>query len=123
MPKNKSLPNVATASPNGTKHDDDLKAISPKTSRNDSGQDIPQDTKQKNGVPARAVEHYPPGKSYCTSIDEVPVTSERKPYHPKAKAELQDAGTARATVAASTESPNGTLEGNWAAKHQHQTVR
>lgn len=64
----------------------------------------------------------PPGKPYKTSIKEFPVTVERKPYVPSEGGELIDAGTARATVAATQEKPNGTTEHQWAEKHQHQTV-
>ncbi len=69
-----------------------------------------------------AVADFPKEKPYSVAIKEVPVTEERKPYVPGRDDRLVDAGTARATVAASKESPNGTLERNWAQEHQHQTV-
>ena len=64
----------------------------------------------------------PPDKPYKVAIKEFPVTVERKPYVPSEDDPLVDAGTARATIAASKERPNGTTEHGWAAKHQHQTV-
>ena len=69
------------------------------------------------------ISDFPPGKQYNIAISEVPVTVERLPYHPKEGDRLQDPGTARANIAASNESPNGTLQDNWAEKHKHQTVR
>lgn len=51
------------------------------------------------------------------------MTVEHKPYTPKHGEQLINAGTARATLAVSTESPNGTTEDGYAAKHQHQTVQ
>jgi peroxygenase len=65
----------------------------------------------------------PIDKPYCNSISEAPITEQRKSYVPSPNDILIDAGTPRATLAASKESPNGTVEGDWAAKHQHQTVR
>jgi len=61
-------------------------------------------------------------KPYKVAISEVPITEKRKPYVPGPEAELIDAGTARATLAASQENPEGTKKDNWAARHQHQTV-
>ncbi|TID27543.1 Caleosin domain-containing protein [Venturia nashicola] len=55
-------------------------------------------------------------------IPEAPVTVKRKSYIPGPNDLLTDAGAPRATIAASKESPNGTVEGGWAANHQHQTV-
>lgn len=69
------------------------------------------------------IENEPIDKPYCYSISKTPITVERKPYVPGPNDILIDAGTPRATLAASKESPNGTVEGDWAAKHQHQTVR
>lgn len=61
--------------------------------------------------------------AFKTSIAEQPVTEERKPYlaSPSDTA-LHHAGTARATLAASHEAPDGTTEHDWASSHQHQTV-
>ncbi|TKA72184.1 hypothetical protein B0A49_02891 [Cryomyces minteri] len=70
----------------------------------------------------KAIDQYPHGKPYSTSIVEVPITCERKPYIPQEHDALIDAGTARATIAPSKESPNGTTEGDWAKNHSHQTV-
>ena len=60
--------------------------------------------------------------SYATAIKEQPVTEQRKPYTPAYGDNLIDAGTARANIAASRESPNGTMEDDYAKTHQHQTV-
>jgi len=60
--------------------------------------------------------------SFKTYIHESPVTEERKPYVTPPNSYLKNAGTARATIAASREKPNGTTEDRWAATHQHQTV-
>lgn len=68
------------------------------------------------------ISDFPPGKQYNIAISEVPVTAERLPYYPKEGDRLQDAGTARANLAVSNESPNGTSQENWAENHQHQTV-
>lgn len=64
-----------------------------------------------------------PRKPYITAIKQQPITVSHKPYTPKPFDRLHDAGTARATVAVSNESPNGTTEDGYALKHQHQTVR
>ena len=48
------------------------------------------------------------------------MTEQRKPYLPCVNTVLQNAGTARATLAASKERPNGTT--NYAAGRQEQTV-
>ena len=64
----------------------------------------------------------PPQAPFKTNIKEQPVTQERKPYAPQKGDRLINAGTARATIAASQESPNGTTKGNYARDHQHQTV-
>jgi peroxygenase len=68
------------------------------------------------------ISDFPPGKQYNIAISEVPVTVERLPYYPKEGDRLQDPGTARANIAASNESPNGTSQDNWAENHKHQTV-
>ena len=62
-------------------------------------------------------------RPFKTSIPQQPVTEERIPYLPPPSSVLTNAGTARATLAASREKPNGTTENNYAANHQHQTVR
>lgn len=69
------------------------------------------------------ISNFPPGKQYSIAIREVPVTVERLPYYPKEGDRLQDPGTARVNIAVSNESPNGTLQDNWAEEHKHQTVR
>ena len=58
--------------------------------------------------------------SIKTYIIEQPVTIQRLPYVPSDGDLLVDAGTARATIAASKESPNGTP--GYAEKHQNKTV-
>ncbi|MCJ1381116.1 hypothetical protein MMC17_004225 [Xylographa soralifera] len=60
------------------------------------------------------------GTPIKTFIIEQPVTIQRLPYVPKDGDLLVDAGTARATIAASKESPNGTP--GYAEKHQNKTV-
>ncbi|KAF2134792.1 Caleosin-domain-containing protein [Dothidotthia symphoricarpi CBS 119687] len=57
-----------------------------------------------------------------SSIREVPVTQERKPFLSPKDSELQNAGTARANLAPSSETPSGTTSRGWATKHAHQTV-
>lgn len=69
------------------------------------------------------IENEPVDKPYCNSIAEAPITEQRKSFVPSSQDILVDPGTPRATLAASKESPNGTIEGDWAAKHQNQTVR
>ena len=59
---------------------------------------------------------------FKTAIAEQPVTEERKPFLPPLKSILQNAGTARATLAASREKPNGTTGNGYADTHQNQTV-
>ncbi|KAL8761291.1 MAG: hypothetical protein Q9184_002586 [Pyrenodesmia sp. 2 TL-2023] len=63
-----------------------------------------------------------PRQQYLTSINQQPITVEHKPCVPKSRDELIDAGTARATLAVSNESPNGTVDDDYAAKNQHLTV-
>lgn len=58
-----------------------------------------------------------------TSIPEVPVTTERKPFVQAADDErLPHAGTARANIAATHDKPYGTTKDGWAAGHRDQTV-
>ncbi|CAJ2504403.1 Uu.00g117970.m01.CDS01 [Anthostomella pinea] len=58
-----------------------------------------------------------------TSIRQVKVTGERKPFVPLDDGErLPDAGAARANIAASYDKPHGTTEHGWAEKHQGKTV-
>ncbi|EGY20893.1 caleosin domain-containing protein [Verticillium dahliae VdLs.17] len=58
-----------------------------------------------------------------TSIDEVPVTVERKPFiQPEENQRLLHAGTARANLAPTYDQPKGTTDNNWAMDHRHQTV-
>ncbi|KAF1915780.1 Caleosin related protein-domain-containing protein [Ampelomyces quisqualis] len=59
---------------------------------------------------------------FATSIAQEPCTISRKPYIPSKNSKLVHPGTARANLAASEESPHGTLTNNWAATHAHQTV-
>ena len=63
-----------------------------------------------------------PQEPLKTTIIEQPITQLRKPYVPQDGDHLIKAGVARATIAASKESPEGTVEGNYAKDHQHQTV-
>lgn len=75
---------------------------------------------------SNVIEHSINGNSaqepFKTNIQEQPVTQERKPFAPQKGDRLANAGTPRATIAASEERPNGTTEGNYAKDHQHQTV-
>ncbi|KAL8722111.1 MAG: hypothetical protein Q9225_001355 [Loekoesia sp. 1 TL-2023] len=61
-------------------------------------------------------------KPYTTAIEQQPITLERQPYTPTPSDRLIDAGTARAVVAASNESPNGTTNDDYAAKNKHRTI-
>ncbi|KAH8627328.1 hypothetical protein IG631_17096 [Alternaria alternata] len=54
------------------------------------------------------------------SIPDVPITEQRKPFVNSESSKLQHTGTARANVAPSVESPDGTP--GWKEKHSHQTV-
>lgn len=91
-------------------------------SSNDPGQGSPEPHDAKSGEPLSAAQDTAPEDRCTISIDEVPVTTARKPYVSAHKTGLVNAGTARANVAASAESPDGTTEGDWAKKHAHQTV-
>ena len=61
-------------------------------------------------------------KPFKTAIAEQSVTKERKPFLPPPESVLQNAGTARATLAASREKPNGTTGNGYADTHRNQTV-
>lgn len=61
-------------------------------------------------------------KPWLTSIPEQPQTEQRKPFIGHKDERLSNAGTARAVIAASRESPNGTTEDDYAARHEQQTV-
>lgn len=71
---------------------------------------------------ARGMRDFPPDKPYRSALPDVPVTIERRPYYPKDGDLLVDPGTARVNIAASNEAPNGTLQDDWAANHEHETV-
>ena len=77
---------------------------------------------EADNIVGHLTDDVPPQAPFKTDIKEQPVTQERKPYAPQTGDRLTNAGTARATIAASQESPNGTTEGNYARDHQHQTV-
>jgi hypothetical protein len=127
LPKTKIPTHIKTESADGHHVEDreDNESLSPKSQSGgkDSGQAAPHAFNEKDQTQPILIQSYQTKKLYCTSIDEVPVTVERKVYVPNTEEDLKDAGTARAAVAASRESPFGTTEGNWAAEHQHQTVR
>ncbi|KAK8127800.1 hypothetical protein PG984_008908 [Apiospora sp. TS-2023a] len=58
-----------------------------------------------------------------SSIPEVPVTVERKPFsQPEDDERLPQAGVPRANIAASYEKPSGTTANGWAEGHKDQTV-
>ena len=61
-------------------------------------------------------------KPWLTSIPEQPITQQRKPFIKRKDEALSNAGTARAVIAASRESPNGTIEDDYVRKHEKQTV-
>ncbi|EDU41523.1 caleosin domain containing protein [Pyrenophora tritici-repentis Pt-1C-BFP] len=56
------------------------------------------------------------------SITNVPVTEERKPYINDKESKLQHAAVARANLAPSEQTPQGSTKDDWAKKHAHQTV-
>jgi hypothetical protein len=60
--------------------------------------------------------------SFDVAIKDSPVTQQKKPYIPK-EGDLVNAGVARANIAASVESPDGTTHDKYAAKHKHSTVK
>lgn len=67
---------------------------------------------------------YPADKPYTSVNNEVPVTKVRLPYVPSDEDRQKgflDPGTARANVAISRDTPNGT-EGKWREKYGHLTV-
>jgi hypothetical protein len=58
-----------------------------------------------------------------TSISQVPVTMRRKSFvQLRDDIKLPQAGTARANIAASRETADGTTKGDWASRHRNQTV-
>ncbi len=63
-----------------------------------------------------------PKKPWLTSIPEQPVTQQRKPFITRQDEALSNAGTARAVIAASRESPNGTTENEYAERNKGRTV-
>ncbi|KAL7271028.1 hypothetical protein RUND412_006243 [Rhizina undulata] len=64
------------------------------------------------------------GTTMVTGIKEYPLTFQRPPYVPTQRdlKLMGNPGTARANVAPSRESPNGTTKDNFAESHTHQTV-
>jgi peroxygenase len=56
------------------------------------------------------------------SIASVPVTTQRQPFCNPPNTALPNAGEARANLAPSFQTPDGTTSGDWATKHAHQTV-
>lgn len=85
------------------------------------------DTIEDRGIlsnESKHVDHYNEGqavqKPFVTCISQQSVTELRKPWLPSGQTILQNAGTARATLAASRECPNGSP--TYAASRQHQTV-
>lgn len=61
-------------------------------------------------------------KPYQVFITEQPVTEQRVPWVRKRSDPLDDAGTARANIAASNEKPNGTEENHYTKRRSNQTV-
>jgi hypothetical protein len=72
---------------------------------------IPNDSAQGARKPA-----------FKTTVHTVPVTVQRPIYIPPQDSPLAIPSVPRATLAASTDAPNGTTEQDWAAKHINQTV-
>ncbi|KAM4057041.1 caleosin related protein [Hirsutella rhossiliensis] len=83
------------------------------------------DSVKRDGLAGRAETKADNGNKpgVVTSIPEVPITVQRKPFvQPDDKVRLPHAGTARASLAATYERPDGTAQGGWAERHQNQTV-
>jgi hypothetical protein len=115
MPPEPSYAEVAAQMTNG---------VSDHSDSDTTATEIPKDLEKRGYNLARKknIENDPVNKPFCNSIPEAQVTLERKSYIPQPNDLLTDPGTPRATLAASKESPNGTIEDDWARKHQHQTV-
>ena len=62
------------------------------------------------------------GKPFKISVKEQPVTDERVPWIKKRGDLLENAGTARANIAATNEKPNGTVENNYTKDRSSKTV-
>jgi hypothetical protein len=116
MPSELSYAEVAASTTNG---------VSDHSDSDTTATESPKDLQKRghNLVGQTKIKNEPNDKPYSNSIAEAPITVERKSYVSEPNEILIDAGTARATLAASKENPNGTTEGDWAANHQHQTVR
>jgi peroxygenase len=67
--------------------------------------------------------HLGPDRNHCIALHGQPVTEQHKPFVATDGEPLNNSGTARATLAASRDAPNGTVKDGWAESHQHQTVR
>jgi hypothetical protein len=78
-----------------------------------------QESKRQEG-------HQPNGKDannfIKSSISTAPITYQRPAYNPSPNSPLRDAGTPRANIAPSAQSPHGTTANNYAAKNAHLTV-
>lgn len=70
----------------------------------------------------------PPSASTATpnfivsAISTAPITVQRPAFQPCSSCTLQNAGTPRANLAPSVQSPNGTTENGYASRNAHQTV-
>jgi hypothetical protein len=62
-------------------------------------------------------------RNHCVALRRQPITEQHKPFVAADNEPLKSYGTARATLAASRDAPNGTVKDDWAASHQQQTVR
>lgn len=56
------------------------------------------------------------------SIPVAAITEQYKAHAPPADSQLVNSGIAHTTYAPTSECPFGTTKGDWAEKHQHQTV-
>lgn len=64
----------------------------------------------------------PTGPRQRVSIEEAPITEQYKAHAPPTDTKLVNSGIAQTTYAPTSECPFGTTKGDWAEKHQHQTV-
>ncbi|EUC48325.1 hypothetical protein COCMIDRAFT_34201 [Bipolaris oryzae ATCC 44560] len=72
------------------------------------------DNAGESGVPEDGVPVY--------AIREVPITAQRKPWFDVNDPKLPQPAVARANLAPSVDTPQGSTQDNWAEKHSHQTV-
>jgi hypothetical protein len=66
--------------------------------------------------------HSNTSKKHGVALHTQPITERHKPFVANDKEPLKSNGTARATIAAIRDAPNGTTKDGWAASHQNHTV-